>query len=188
MKSETAARLSTMIARAAARSEGIPHGERLRYIHGCRCDQCRKANSQYESDRQKARKAGDWNGVVSARRARSHLRALARKGVGRRSVGAATDISDSILHAIAKGRRPRIRARTERLILAVTPAIAGDAALIPSAATWRLIDQLLDEGYTKTRIAHELGYKTHALQFKRGAPITVRNADRVKRVHEKLTS
>ena len=49
-----------------------PHGDRLRYVAGCRCDLCRKANSTYERERQKARAAGDWNGIVDAAKARQH--------------------------------------------------------------------------------------------------------------------
>lgn len=39
-----------------------PHGVRLRYMAGCRCLKCRMANSNYETMRARARKAGDWNG------------------------------------------------------------------------------------------------------------------------------
>lgn len=53
-----------------------PHGDRLRYMAGCRCKECRAANTAYETQRALARKAGDWNGVVSAARARSHIAVL----------------------------------------------------------------------------------------------------------------
>ena len=45
---------------------GKPHGTRIRYVGGCRCLPCRAANSRYESERQAARKLGDWNGLVDA--------------------------------------------------------------------------------------------------------------------------
>lgn len=166
---------------AAAR----PHGDRLRYMAGCRCDACRKANSTYECARQRARKAGDWNGIVPAKRARIHLHRLSLHGVGRRAVGAATDIADTVLSDIISGRKQRIRARTERLILGVTRGMASDRAVIPAARTHQLIADLLDEGYTEALIAKRLGYAHRHLQF--GSHITARNAYRVERLHKELT-
>jgi hypothetical protein len=162
-----------------------PCGDRLRYMGGCRCDACRKANSAYECARQRARKAGDWNGIVPAAAARQHMLKLSRRGIGRRAVGAATDIADTVLSDIRSGRKQQIRARTERLILAVTPAIASDRAYVPAARTHQLVAELLDEGYTEQFLAQRLGYANRYLQF--GDRITVRNAYRVERLHKELT-
>ena len=84
---------------------GRPHGTRLRYLAGCKCDACRKANSSYESERQRARKAGDWNGLVDASKARRHLRRLSRQGVGRRVVSEVSDVAESILQQIRSGEK-----------------------------------------------------------------------------------
>lgn len=172
---------------AAALAANKPHGVRLRYMAGCRCDECRRANSQYENERQKARRAGDWNGIVDAASARAHLLKLARAGVGRRAVQTATDIADSILFQIRDGTRKRIRARTERKILAVTPALRLDGALIPAKRTWKLINELIDEGYTKGGIAHRLGFKGYGIQLSRDR-VTVRNAGKVDRLYRELTT
>lgn len=161
------------------------HGDRLKYMGGCRCDLCRRANSDYENGRAKARAAGDWNGIVSAEKSRKHIDWLSYHGVGRRQVAAATDIAESILVKIINGNRLNVRARTERLILAVTPECAADHALISARPTWRLIDNLLKAGFTRTLIAAELGRKTHALQLGKDL-ITVRNAAAVTRVYERL--
>lgn len=162
-----------------------PHGDRLRYLAGCRCDACRKANTTYERQRQAARKNGDWNGIVPAAAARDHLFELSAAGVGRRAVAAATDIAETVLSEIRSGQKARIRARTERLILAVTPAMASDGALIAAGPTWVLIDELTAAGFTKGRIAEELGCESLALQIGTER-VTVRNAHRVARVHEEL--
>jgi len=162
-----------------------PHGNRLRYLAGCRCDLCRKVNSAYENERQKARAAGDWNGIVPARAARKHLLALSKAGVGRRSVQAATDIADSILAEIRSGKRKQIRARTERKILAVTRDARGDASLVPAGPTWKLIDALLKDGFTKARIAKEIGRKSPALQLNREW-VTAKNEAAVVRAHSRL--
>jgi hypothetical protein len=162
-----------------------PHGDRLRYMAGCRCKECRAANTAYETQRALARKAGDWNGVVSAARARSHIAVLSAAGVGRRQVSDASGVGDTTLSKIIAGDKTQIRARTERAILAVTTGAAADHALVDARATWVLLHELLATGYTRTQLAHELGNKTHALQIGKHW-VTVRNAFDVQRMHQRL--
>ncbi|PZP64216.1 MAG: hypothetical protein DI597_00965 [Pseudoxanthomonas spadix] len=176
----------TYLKPAAELAADKPHGVRLRYMAGCRCDACRRANTAYETERAKARKNGDWNGIVPADRAREHLKRLSHQGVGRRTAQACTDVADTVLMEIINGQKRRIRARTERLILGVTKAQAADHALVSARKSSRLIAELLEEGYTQKFLAKKLGYKHPALQF--GADtITVRNAARVERLHRELT-
>lgn len=162
-----------------------PHGDRLRYLGGCRCDACRAANTAYERSRNVARAAGDWNGIVSADKARRHIKKLSKLGVGRRAIQAATDVADTILSEIRSGTRKNIRARTERLILAVTTDVRGEACLVPAGPTWALIDDLIAAGYTKSEIALGIGRKTPALQLDK-TTITLRNEAAVKRLHARL--
>lgn len=164
---------------------GRPHGDRLRYIAGCRCQECRRANTAYERERALARKAGDWNGIVSADRARAHLKALSAAGIGRRQVTDASGIAETTLQLIAGGRRTKLRARTERLILAVTQQAAADGSLVDAGPTWALLDELLASGYSKAELARQLGYATPAIQFRR-TQCTVRNAYDVERLHARL--
>lgn len=162
-----------------------PHGNRLRYMAGCRCDDCRRANTAYEKARAAARRAGDWNGLVSAERARKHMAILSAQGIGRRTVGDVAGVADSILFAITSGAKQRIRARTERAILAVTTQAAADRAYIDAAPTWRLLEELIADGYPKARLASELGYTTRALQISR-KQVTARNAYEVERLYARL--
>ncbi len=162
-----------------------PHGDRLRYIAGCRCDLCRKANSTYERERQKARAAGDWNGIVDAGKARQHLMNLSQQGVGRRAVAAASDVAETVLMDIRSGTKTRIRARTERQILAVTPEMASDHALVDAGPTWKLVRELLKAGFTKARLSAEMGTNGRALQLAKDQ-VTVRNAARMVAVHARL--
>ncbi len=161
-----------------------PHGTRLKYLGGCRCLPCRAANARYESLRIRARRAGDWNGVVSAGRARRHLRALARSGVGRRTVAEISGVPPSIVHQIRSGRRRRIRSRTERRIFLVNSRAMNEARLVPADRAWRMISRLLDEGFSKAEIARRLGYRSPALQLNRRR-VRARSAVRIERFYHK---
>lgn len=175
------------IAYAVQVGERHPHGTRTRYAAGrCRCDACRDANTRYERERAEARKRGEWNGLVDASRAAAHLHKLSKQGVGRRAVCAASDVAMSVVHEIKSGRKTRIRAMTERALLAVTPAVAAESALIPSAETKRLLRELRAEGFTFEDLARRLGYVARDVQV-RGL-ITVRKADRIRRLHQALFS
>ena len=159
-----------------------PHGDRLRYMAGCRCPACRDANTAYERMRARARKAGLGNPIVPADEARAHLKALSAAGVGRATVAQATDISSAIVQMIAAGTRTQIRLATARKILAVTPDCKADGTRIDAAPTWALIHELIKAGDTKLSIARALGQQGAGLQLSRKT-VTVRNADKVRRHH-----
>lgn len=148
--------------------ERHPHGTRLRYRGGCRCLTCRAANSRYECERAAARRRGEHNGIVPAKKARRRILELARKGVGYKQVADASGVAETIVSEIRTGRKTRIRANTERAILGVTAEAMADHALVDAAPTWRRIERLIDEGgFTKSEIARRLGKKTPALQIGR---------------------
>lgn len=157
-----------------------PHGDRLRYMAGCRCPACRGANTAYERMRARARKAGLGNPIVPADEARAHLKALSAAGVGRATVAQATDISSGIVQMIAAGTREKIRLATARKILAVTPDCKADGTRIDAAPTWALIHELIKAGDTKLSIARALGQQGAGRQLSRKT-VTVRNADKVRR-------
>lgn len=166
-----------------------PCGTRARYATGCRCDACRKASSHYENERQKARRLGDTRQLVSAEKAREHLRQLSRKNVGYKTVADAAKVATSVVAKVLGGERRQIRASTERRILAVTVTTRADGALISKREAdqvWKLVQDLLECGYSKARIASEyLGRPAHALQIGHEA-MTQRNAGRLRLVHERL--
>jgi len=161
------------------------HGDRLRYMAGCKCFACRRANSDYERARKAARLAGDWNGVVPANRAREHLQRLSRAGVGKRAVAAASEVAVSVIDDVRCGRKTRIRARTERKLLAVTTQMVSDGALVKPTRALKLIEALQEEGFSKAELARRLGYATPALQFGRSR-MTARTAHRIEGLYSRL--
>ena len=162
-----------------------PHGQRLRYMAGCRCTECRAANTAYECHRIAERKAGRGNGIVSAAAARNHLAKLSSTGVGRRTVQAVTGVADTVLVDLIAGRKTRIRAETERRILGVTTRAAADKALIDAGPTWKLLEELLADGYSKADLARQLLRAKPALQIGR-SKVTVRTAFEVERMYARL--
>lgn len=162
-----------------------PHGVRARYSAGCRCDECRAANTAYERKRARHRV---WHGpdvLVDAKRARQHLKRLSRKDVGRRTVGAAADVGDTTLSKIIAGTKKQIRCSTEKRILEVDVGAAADAARTDAGPTWKLLNQLLKRGWSKAELARRLGYKRAALQFNKRS-VLVKTAHQVKLLHAEL--
>lgn len=183
VKPEMAARGLRSAAELAANK---PCGTRIRYYAGCRCDACRAANSVYEHQRAEARARGEGNWIVSAERARAHLAWLSAQGVGRKTAADAAKVACSIVSKVIDGHRLKIRAQTERRILAVTPAAAADRAYIDGTLTWQRLEELLACGYPKARIASEvIGHPVRTLQIKPGR-VTARTAERVRQAYERL--
>lgn len=163
-----------------------PHGDRLRYMAGCKCRDCRRANSLYETHRAQARKNGDWNGLVPADTARRHIARLSRQGIGRRAVSIAADVSENLISAIKSKRKKKIRARSEHRILAVTSSDACDHSFVAARRTWKLLRMLKTEGYKTQDLARRLGYVRPVIQFKK-TRVLVRTAFRVERLYRQLT-
>jgi hypothetical protein len=91
----------------------------------------------------------------------------------------------TVVAEIRVGRKLRIRQRTERSILAVTKTAYAGGALIDADPTWKKINTLLDEGFTKSELARRLGSKTPALQFSH-FEVTAKTAARVDRFYRAI--
>jgi hypothetical protein len=137
---------------------------------GCKCLLCRAANARYECARAEQRRAGLWNGIVSARRVRRYLRKLSRAGIGYKQAAKNAGVAKTTLAEVLRGTRRQLRALTEKRVLEFGARAVADGGLTDAAATWRRIGWLLDEGFTKREIARRLGSKakTPALQIHRG--------------------
>ena len=167
---------------AAELAADKPHGTRVKYQGGCRCLVCRSANSKYESERIAARKAGDWNGIVDAGKARQHILKLSKAGVGYRAIADVSGVAKSNLNLIRSGAKKKIRKDTETRILAVSAKAVSGGALIPAGRTWQRINHLLKEGFTKTELAKRLGHKSPNLQIRKKF-ITAKTAANIQRLY-----
>jgi hypothetical protein len=98
---------------------------------------------------------------------RKHLRALSRRGVGYKTAADAASVSRSTVGKILSGERRQLRAQAAKRLLALTSAARADHCIISASYTWRVIEWLLEEGFTKARIARELGAQRPALQIGR---------------------
>ena len=123
-----------------------------------------------------------WNGLVPAQSARHHLLMLSRRGVGRRAVSAATDISGSILAKILRGERKQIMKRTADAILLVDGDSISDRGLVDAGPTWTSIHRLMrTHGYTKARLSKEIGQGGKALQLGK-KKVTAKSAAKIQRL------
>lgn len=161
------------------------HGTNGGYVRGCRCEACRKAHREYEAAHRKA-KADPDSGYISADRAREHLLFLAEHGLGVGAVNVATDIIPSIIIGIRNGKRTRLQKRTEKKILAVTPDLALDRALVDAAPTWRRINELLAAGNPESVILAALD-RTGPITRLGRSKVTVRTAATIERLQFKLS-
>ena len=144
------------------------HGSYVKYVQDhCRCDACRHANRTYERERKQRREPP----YVSAVRARAHIAELAEQGVGLKSIARITGVSHGGLTKLVygtQGRPPsrRIRKSTEDAILSVTPDRAPGGTREPAAPIWKIVDQLLERGWTKVAIGRAVhGPQAVALQL-----------------------
>lgn len=231
--------------------EKYQHGTRARYVLAkCRCDACRKANTEYQKDRDrrakevstslapakrgshrqrlkfqgKVRKGEkkkkirfifkracpgvlgqpcpdraylrkDSGGACSVCRAkligqipaepvRKHLAKLSRQGIGYKSVAAASDVGETVLMRVMHGKAT-IRGDLAYRVLQVDKTAASDRSVISAKATWKMINELIEYGMTKTEIASQLGFKGHALQIRKDR-VLAKTEHRVKKLYDSI--
>jgi hypothetical protein len=105
--------------------------------------------------------------------------------MGYNAVAAATDLSFSVLTRVRQGKRKRIFLRTEQTILSVDSTALSDAALVPAQNTWKLLQELLDRGFSQAQLCRWLGYKSRKLQINRQR-VWAKTALRVERMAKLL--
>jgi hypothetical protein len=100
------------------------HGTRAKYVvEKCRCVECRRANTDYQTAREKRKAYEAWGDVtpslVPADETAAHLRLLRQHGVGLRQVCRLTGLSRSSLTKLGSGMRQRVTFRTHDLVTGI---------------------------------------------------------------------
>jgi len=167
------------------------HGTRAKYvIEKCRCQPCTEANRLYQRQRDRHERRVRFGiedprpAFIDATETRQHLDWLRRVGVGKRQIHAETGISVTTIWKIRNGTVTKIRRATAEKLLAVGRSKAAGGARVDAKPTWKLINDMLKHGWTKTAIAKALGSKakTPALQLGRRT-VTARQARAVQQLH-----
>jgi len=164
---------------------GVAYGKQD-WRKGCRCQDCRTAVKIYNVKLNRRRERGEEI-LHDATEVREHILWLRTQNVGMRAIEAATGLRRGTIGKIASGQTKRCRAETIAKILAVGTHRRAPGALVDARPTWRLINDMLRNGFTKTQIAAELGSTAErpALQLKRDL-ILQSTADEVQEMYDRL--
>lgn len=158
------------------------HGTRTRYVTGCRCEPCREANRDYARGRDRHLRRVAYgieqpvDRFVDAGETREHLLWLRSFGCGLRTVATMTGIGRTALQQIASGETKRVHTDTANRILCMFRDTRNNAMIVDADNTWKRITWLQKQGWSKARIASELGYQSRGLQI---------SPDRIRRRTEK---
>ncbi|HUE29887.1 MAG TPA: hypothetical protein VMR79_03380 [Verrucomicrobiae bacterium] len=151
--------------------QGCPWGSFLRKDSQIVCLRCR------------AESVADY--LVDAGKCRRKIRALRKRGIGRRSIADAAGVASSSIGEISRGTKTQVRLSTEARILNLDAGAAAGGTIVDASPTQRLIGRLLEEGFTRRELAKRLGYKSPALQLG-GERILARNALRVAKFYRAI--
>ena len=134
------------------------HGERGTYTAGCRCEECRSANRQYQSRRARV---GYATTQVDATEVRAHIQWLRANGMGARTIAEAAGIARSTITQMersTKTGRPKATCsiETARRIMAVHHELPGGAP-VDGIGLRRRIQALAAIGWSFTQLDRRLG-------------------------------
>jgi hypothetical protein len=84
----------------------MEHGKRWTYTkHGCRCDECRTANTTYQRElRQRKRDGERTSARMDAGQAQAHITELRAAGWSYRAIGAEAKLTDITIRKIHNGQ------------------------------------------------------------------------------------
>lgn len=176
-----------------------PHGYARYKLDGCRCYTCAWAVSEYT--RRRAYEVAQGRGRVDGDLLRAHLRSLAAEGMGYKRVATVAGVASSTVGRILYGRgdrgtppTPRVRYDIAQKLLAVQAANHGPNKPIEASGTVRRIRALIAIGWTRTEVAHGIGWTLSNLGtlLHRGAEpyagfVEVRTAEAVAALYDRLS-
>jgi hypothetical protein len=158
----------------------MTHGSRPSYVAGCRCTPCRAGNAAtVAAYRQQPAPLLDAGPILA------HLHQLHALGLGARQIARLAGLGAQVIRRLTTGQQTRLRAATAAALLGVRPTLARGAR-VPGTRTWRFVDSLEREGFTRRQVAFALGAKSQQLQLQRR--VTVATALKVATVYARLTT
>lgn len=174
----------------------MDHGKRATYVKGCRCDECRQANTAYQSKLAKRQAHLKFNPeaayLIDSKPVRDHIAMLRLSGMGRRQIAKLSGCSETVIMRLIglNKDRPsnRIRPATAQKILAVQPGNLAPAGMTSSLGTRRRLQALIAIGYSQYHLADRLG-TTNAhigLLLKRQDRVLTRTAHAVTKLFTEL--
>jgi hypothetical protein len=105
--------------------------------------------------------------------------------MGARQIARRARTSTATIKALTTGRQRALRSTTAAQLLAVRPTLAH-GCIVAGTKTWRFVDSLEREGYTRRQIAWSLGAQSQQLQLAR--KVRVSTALRVSALYDRLTA
>ena len=138
------------------------HGTRSRYNAGCRCDECRRANREYEAGRMR-RKLYGHETTVDAEPVRAHVERLHAAGIGYREIAELAGVSKSWLYELRVAHHrtgepvKRCKASNARRVMAVRGRSLKAGTLVPAEPARVIVRRLVQAGLTVAAISRETG-------------------------------
>lgn len=168
------------------------HGTHARYvINKCRCDECRKANREYEAKRRRWAREFPYVDppLVDGTSAREHLESLLAQGVGERYLAAQAGLDVKTIRQLRGKRKDRdnktgkIRRETRDAILSLE-LVYSKGHRVDRAEADAIVAELVARGWAKAAIGRRVhdNPQAHALQMGRGPMVSIGHLQTLRRL------
>lgn len=139
----------------------MTHGTRSSYVRGCKCADCRAANTRY-AKLAKYRSDKGISTLVDAAPVKAHLAQLRAAGVGKRTIAQRAGVAQTVVNRLigidhSKPAR-RVHPDTAAKLLAVTAEAVADGQVIDGTGTMRRAQALVAIGWTQADLAARIGW------------------------------
>lgn len=115
------------------------------------------------------------------------LSELKEIGIGRRSIHAICGLAPRTYTRIRSGLQKRIYPETVAKVLAIDESCMADRGLVRSTATWNLLQELIEDGWTEGQLADALGVKGAHRTIQVGLThVSARKAMKVRKMYDDI--